>query len=103
LLIGDRNEVLKLAVLGLLSLPSLQATIIGGKITDLTGQPLTSNRSVTFSLQNCGNNVPQVLGSSIIVPSTKTVLPNPAGLLTGSIIGNDVIECGTVIGQTYYS
>jgi len=57
---------------------------------------------VTFSLQNCGNNVPQVLGSSIIVPSTKTVLPNPAGLLTGSIIGNDVIECGTVIGQTYY-
>lgn len=90
-------KVLKLAVLGLLNLTSLQATIIGGKITDLTGQPMTSNRSVTFSLQNCGNNVPQVLGSSIIVPSTKTVLPNPAGLLMGSIIGNDVIECGNVV------
>ena len=35
-------KVLKLAVLGLLNLTSLQATIIGGKITDPSG--ITQNR-----------------------------------------------------------
>jgi hypothetical protein len=44
LLIGDRNEVLKLAVLAILSLTSPQATNSGGKITDPTGQPMTPNR-----------------------------------------------------------
>jgi hypothetical protein len=81
---------------------AVQATVVTGKVVDLTGQPMTSNRSVVFTLQNCGNNQPRVVGSAIIVPSTKTVLPTPAGMLTGTIIGNDAIECGTTIGQTYY-
>jgi hypothetical protein len=81
---------------------SLQATVISGRISDLTGQTLTTNRSVTFELKNCGNNIPRVVGSSVIAPASRMVVPNAAGLLAGTLIGNDVIECGTVVGQTYY-
>lgn len=55
-----------------------------------------------FVLQNCGNNLPRVVGSSVLVPSTLTVVPNAAGNLSGTVVGNDLIECGTTIGQTYY-
>lgn len=92
----------RLLVCALLGALSVHATVLSGKIVDLTGQPMTSNRTVTFTLQNCGNNIPQVVGSSIVVPATKTYVPSPAGALTGTIIGNDVISCGTIIGQTYY-
>ena len=85
-----------------LSLFQADATVISGKISDLTGQPLSSNRLVIFTLQNCGNNIPVVMGSSVIVPATKTVFPNAAGSLTGSLVGNDMISCGPTIGQTFY-
>ena len=86
----------------LLGLSSAGATVISGSIVNLTGQPMSSNRSVVFTLMNCGSNIPQVQGSSIIVPGTHTMIPNPAGLLIGTLVGNDIIACGTVIGQTYY-
>lgn len=86
----------------LLSGQVLLATVISGKISDLTGQTMSSNRTVVFTLMNCGNNIPRIVGSSVVTPASKTVTPNPAGLLTGTIVGNDILECGTTIGQTYY-
>jgi hypothetical protein len=62
---------------------------------------MTLNRTVKFTLQNCGANIPRIVGSSVIAPDWKEIAPNAAGLLTGTIVGNDVIECGTTIGQTY--
>ncbi|HTX38955.1 MAG TPA: hypothetical protein VME43_28215, partial [Bryobacteraceae bacterium] len=53
-------------------------------------------------LENCGNNLPLVAGSSVVVPATLTMVPNVAGNLVGTIVGNDIISCGTTIGQTYY-
>jgi hypothetical protein len=78
---------------------SLQATVISGSITDLTGQIQTSNRTVRFVLENCGNNLPTVVGSSVIVPASVTLAPNAAGNLAGTLVGNDIISCGTTIGQ----
>src|ERR1700683_2149080 len=89
-------------ILGILAIASLRATVITGQITDLTGQIQTSNRSVVFTLENCGNNIPTVVGSSVITPPTKTFVPNAAGLLAGTLVGNDIISCGTTIGQTWY-
>lgn len=92
----------RLLPLLLLLLSQANATVISGRIADLTGQTLTSNRSVVFTLQNCGSNVPTITGAAIIVPGTKTFSPNAAGLLAGTLAGNDLISCGTTIGQTYY-
>jgi len=86
----------------LLFASTLSATVISGKITDLTVQVMASNRSVVFTLENCGNNIPTITGSAVIVPATKTVIPNAAGNLAGTIVGNDIISCGTSLGQTYY-
>ena len=93
---------LRLAAGLLLLLRSLPATVISGNIVNLTGQPMSSNRTVQFTLENCGGNIPLVIGSSIIVPATATMVPNPAGILRGTLVGNDIISCGTVLGQTYY-
>ena len=76
------------------------ATVLTGKIVDLTGQPASTKKTVTFTLKNCGSNPARVMGSAIIVPLTKEFVPNQASLLTGSIVGNDVIECGSTNGQT---
>jgi len=92
---------LRLAAGLLLLLRSLPATVISGSIVNLAGQG-TSNRSVQFTLQNCGANLPIVTGSAIVVPATYTMVPNAAGILAGTLAGNDIISCGTVIGQTYY-
>ena len=96
------KRILTLCTLLVLLLGQLSATVITGRVVDLTGQPMTSNRRVVFILQNCGSNVPRISGASVIVPADKTVTPNAAGYLTGTIVGNDIVECGTVIGQTYY-
>lgn len=93
---------LRLAVGLLLFAHLLPATVISGQIINLTGQITTSNRSVQFTLQNCGANMPVVVGSSVIVPASYTYVPNPAGRLAGTVVGNDIISCGTTVGQTYY-
>ena len=93
---------LRLAVCLLLLLKSLPNTVISGQIVNLTGTPMSSNRTVTFALQNCGTNIPMVVGSAIIVPASLTMIPNPAGMLSGTLVGNDIISCGTTVGQTYY-
>ena len=43
-----------------------------------------------------------MVGSAVITPATKTFVPNAAGLLAGTLVGNDIISCGTTIGQTWY-
>ena len=55
-----------------------------------------------YPLENCGNNLPTVTGSQVVVPATLTMVPNVAGNLVGTIVGNDIVTCGTTIGQTYY-
>jgi hypothetical protein len=93
---------LRIAAGLLLLSQSLSATVIGGSIVNVTGQPMSSNRSIVFTLENCGSNIPLVQGSAIVVPAAITMRPNPAGLLAGTIVGNDIISCGTLLGQTYY-
>ena len=93
---------LRLAAGLLLLGQSLPATVISGSIVNVTGQPMSSNRSITFTLENCGSNIPLVQGSAIVVPGTVTLKPNPAGMLAGTIVGNDIVSCGGLIGQTYY-
>lgn len=51
---------------------------------------------------NCPTGVVRVIGAAIVVPPSATIFPNPAGMLAGSIIGNDVIACDSTIGQTWY-
>ena len=70
------RSLLRAAAAAVILLSSLQATVISGSIIDLTGQVLTSNRTVRFVLQNCGNNLPIVQGSSVIVPASVTLAPN---------------------------
>jgi hypothetical protein len=77
-------------------------TVVTGKVVDLSGQPAGTNRTVVFTLKNCGSNPARVVGSAVVVPPIKEVLPNQASMLTGSLVGNDVIECGSTLGQTYY-
>jgi hypothetical protein len=73
----------------------MPATVISGSIVNVTGQPMSSNRTIVFTLENCGNNIPVVQGSEIVVPATVTLKPNPAGILAGTIVGNDIISCGS--------
>jgi hypothetical protein len=81
---------------------SAVAPVITGKVVDLSGQPAGTNRTVLFTLKNCGTNPARVVGSSVIVPPVKEIVPNQASILTGTLVGNDVIECGSTLGQTYY-
>jgi hypothetical protein len=51
---------------------------------------------------NCPTGSVRVIGAVVIVPTSATLFPNPAGMLAGAIIGNDVIACDSTIGQTWY-
>ena len=93
-----RNLILTLAFL---VAGGLHAASITGRISDLTGIPVTSSTFVRFELKNCASNIPRVLGQSMIVPNVKDVVPNAQGMITGQVIGNDAITCD-VLGNTFY-
>src|ERR1022692_5087164 len=93
-----RNLILTLAFL---VAGGLHAASITGRISDLTGIPVTSSTFVRFELKNCASNIPRVLGQSMIVPNVKDVVPNAQGIITGQVIGNDAITCD-VLGNTFY-
>jgi hypothetical protein len=78
---------------------SAVATVITGKVVDLSGQPAGINRTVVFTLKNCGTNPARVVGSSVIVPPVKECRTRRR---SGTLVSNDVIECGSTFGQTYY-
>lgn len=78
------------------------AAVLYGSIVDLTGKKATSDTTITFSLMNCATNIPKVQGSAVLAPLSKTVSLSITGQLTGMIIGNDLLTCGTLAGQSYY-
>jgi hypothetical protein len=88
-------------LLALVWIPPLEAATVTGSVTDLTGKPLTTSTFVRFELKGCATGQPRVVGQTTFASLVKDVIPNGAGRLTGTIFGNDVIECSTV-GNTYY-
>jgi hypothetical protein len=51
---------------------------------------------------NCPTGSVRVIGAVVVVPTSATIFPNPAGMLAGAVIGNDIIACDSTIGQTWY-
>ena len=66
------------------------------------GQTVGANRRLTFDLMNCPTGSVRVIGATVVVPTSATIFPNPAGMLAGAIIGNDIIACDSTVGQTWY-
>lgn len=80
---------------------TLQATILTGSVSDLTGTPVTKSTFVRFQLANCNGSLPRVKGQSTVVATTKDIYPNGAGQLGGQVVGNDTITCD-IQGNTFY-
>src|ERR1039458_4136460 len=78
-----------------------QAATVSGKVSDVTGQAVTTNTFVRFELKNCSSNIPRVVGQSIFVPASKDLVPNALGALGGTVVSNDIITCD-VLGNTFY-
>lgn len=58
--------------------------------------------SIRFQLQNCGSNVPRVIGTGVIVKTQYEFSANAStGIATGSIYGNDEIDCGGAENSVY--
>ena len=60
-----------------------------------------------MKLQNCGTNMPQILGTSIVLAYQQDFRANPTtGAVSGTIFANDKITCAgtvnTVYEVTYY-
>lgn len=87
----------------------LLASRLYGQSIPVTGHAFDSSQgipagmSVKFELYNCGGNYPRVFGSFGIIKQNFTIVPDPNGLLTGTIVPNDAINCGGVAGTTRYN
>lgn len=95
---------LTLVLLALLPLTArAQTTIpVSGHVAD-SSQGIPAGMSIKFELYNCGANYPRVVGSFGIVRQNFTLTPSLAGLLTGTIVPNDIINCGGITGTTRYN
>lgn len=79
-----------------------QSTIpVTGHLGD-SSQGVPPGMSVKFELYNCGANYPRAIGVFGIVRQNFTLTPDSTGLITGTIVPNDVINCGGVTGTTRY-
>jgi hypothetical protein len=65
-------------------------------------QGVVAGMGIKFELYNCGSNTPRVVGLFGIVKQNFTLTPDTNGLITGTIVPNDRINCGGVAGTTRY-
>src|SRR5438045_3561577 len=77
---------------------NLNATTVTLHLFNPSTTPITKDSFVRFDLHNFGTNVPRIIGSGVLIPSYVDLVPNGSGLVTGVIIGNDVISPA----NTYY-
>src|SRR5436190_12364788 len=82
---------MKKLILSLFIVTKLNATTIVMHIMTPSNAP-SSKTVARFELKNYGNNLPRVIGSYIIVSSVVEFSPDGAGLITGTVIGNDTIS-----------
>jgi hypothetical protein len=79
-----------------------QAIPVSGHMGDASeGAP--PGMSLKFELYNCGANTPKIVGSFSIVKQNFTLTPDTTGLLTGTVIPNDIISCGGAVSTTRYN
>ena len=73
-----------------------QRAFVSWEMLDGSGNPIRT-AYLTFSLWNCGGQIAEVIGfPSAIVQQQFTMHANGAGLVTGSVFGNNQISCGNV-------
>jgi hypothetical protein len=81
---------------------ALNTIPVTGHVVD-PSQGIPAGMSVKFELYNCGGNYPRIVGSFGIVRQNFTLTPDSSGLITGTIVPNDVIDCGGTTGTTRYN
>src|SRR5436309_1204596 len=88
----------------ILSQSTPSGTIVTATLKNVNVSPQSKDTFIRFELQNYGNFVPKVLGSYNIVPSHVDLYPDVNGLVTGTIVGNDIITpTNTYYHVCYYS
>jgi hypothetical protein len=77
----------------LLSMPAVAQTTfpISFTVNDI-GQTPGANVKARFTLMNCGNNQPMVVGTPII-GTTKDFVSSSLGVITRTLYGNNAIQC----------
>lgn len=82
---------------------SLKATTFTLNLSKPGGSTTYTNTSVVFQLKNYGST-PYVVSSFVLVPNKETYYPNNTGLVSGAIIGNDIITPNnTYYAMTFYN
>lgn len=76
-----------------------QATV-GGHVSDLSDGTPSGTIAVQFDLINCGQTWAKIGSTKILLPLTQTFKVT-SGVFTGTLRGNDVINCGNTY-NTYY-
>jgi len=97
------NLVRTLAAVCALSLAALgQGVTVTATLTDGQGIPQKTSY-LHWQLWNCGNNVPQIIGQPYaMVAQQFDMRANPTtGVISGSVYGNDQIECGNVLSTQW--
>lgn len=79
-----------------------QGVTVTATLTDGQGIPQKTSY-LHWQLWNCGNNVPQIIGQPYaMVAQQFDMRANPTtGVISGSVYGNDQIECGNVLSTQW--
>lgn len=74
---------------------------VSTRLSSVSASANPTNSYMQMSLANCGSNVPNVPGSSVVVQPVTTFRPNASGLISGRVLGNDIINCGGTTNSVY--
>lgn len=99
---GGAVRRLLILLLGLACcLPAAADVTVTGKVTSVGTAGIAKNLVVRFELRNHGNNICRILGTSVIVQTTYDFRPDSNGNISGTLYGNDQIDCGGVSFTRY--
>jgi hypothetical protein len=90
------RAVLAILVLALPLFAQSPGVTVSWEMLDGSGNPIPT-AYLTFQLWNCSGQIAEVIGfPSAIVQQQFTMHANGAGLVSGSVFGNNQISCGNI-------
>jgi hypothetical protein len=95
------RNLIVIPILLLAACSAFASVAVSVNVRNIATTAPTTSITVRFQLQNCTGNVPRVISSGVIVQAQYDFKPDAAGLVTGTIFGNDEIDCGGYQNSVY--
>jgi hypothetical protein len=95
------RNLIVIPILLLAACSAFASVAVSVNVRNIATTAPTTSITVRFQLQNCTGNIPRVISSGVIVQAQYDFKPDAAGLVTGTIYGNDEIDCGGYQNSVY--